>query len=554
MASRITATVVAAEEVFWGDSGEVPLLLSFGRTWQETLNDTGTGTIVLANDDPALAALSYDDAIRFYLDGAPVFTMLVEGFDTETISPSEESGQITTVSGRGAAAMLDHIVVYPEGGANHLPVADNRLFFFGQSTFDDSGWQLATEQALYQDTTPNWNTGDPPEKAPRGWPDPLSRYIWNNLGTVNDAPQGTVYFRHQFALAATQKVKIYASGDNLWTLWLDGVQIMGEAQDGTTWRDTQHTDVMDLSAGIHTLAAKVTNTAPFVDALGAHPNPAFLMVYASIVNGSDGTETFLTRTDGSWRVTNYLANAPPVTAGQILDILFAEAQARGCVVPLTTFSDTNDSDGAAWGAAGTAGGPIYEFTVPIGDSMLGVLRSLSDTYIDFRFRYGAFIIDMWNKSAHLPVSPAVLISGYVDAVNGNLTELRHGGDGSMIRDNFLVKYQGGYFAQSRTGHGRRRREGSASFAVATLGEARQVADSLIMLLRDGQETVTAAVEIKTTSAWQFYPDALIADLVTVPERDGTPVQMRLVGMTVTEDAEGNPVFVPELDAGHTIEP
>lgn len=551
MASRITATVVAAEEVEWGTSGETSLDLSFGRMWQETLNDTGTGQIIVDNDDPVLASLTFDDAVRFYLDSAPVFTMLVESIDTQTIHPTEEAGQVTTIKGRGAGALLDEVVVYPEGGVSHLPVGDDRLFFFGQTPYDDSGWQLATVMATYADDTPNWISLEG-VKAPAGFPDPAAGYIWNNLGTVDDAPEGTVYFRGAFTLAAAAQVRIYASADNEWELWLDGTSIM-VGDEATTWLNTHETEVMSLSAGSHLLAARVTNGAPYVDDEGAHPNPAFFMATVVTVNGADGSETPVFRTDGSWRVTNYLTNAPPVTAGEILRILLDEGAARGCVVPDTTYSDTNDSDGSAWGTTGTSGGPIYEFTVPIGDSLLDVFRSLSDTYIDWRIRYGSFILDVWNKSARVTSSPGVFVSGYADPVNGNLTELRHSGDGSTIRDVAIVKYQGGYFEHSRSSHSRRRREASASMAVTTAGEARQVTDSLILLLRDAQETISVAVEVSTALAWQFYQDVLLGDLVIVPDRTGTPVEARLVGLTTTEDDEGNPVFAPEVDIGHTTE-
>lgn len=429
--SRIRVSLVPAGEVDWGTTSEVELEDGFGYTWQETLNDTGTGTVALLNTDPALAGIDYDQALRFYLDDAPVFVSLVEVIDTRTIAPTEEADQVTTITGRGAIAVLDDMAVYPEGGADHLPVGDDRLFFFGQADYDDSGWQPATVQAIYNDATPNWNDSLG-VKAPRDYPASGAGYIWNNEGTTAEAPVGTVYFRYTFVLGAAIKIKFYASGDNLWTLWLDGVEIMGEGEDGTTWLDTQESDVIDISAGTHVMAARVTNTPPFIDEFAvAHPNPAFLIVSAWAVNGSDGSESLVWQTDATWRVTGYLDNAPPITAGQIIGTLVAEGVARGCFAPTLTFSDVASSDGFAWSSLSTAGGPIYEFTTNVGDTVLGVLRSLAETYVDFRLRYGSFILDMWDKSGHLVVTPTTFVSGYVDAVNGNLTELRHTGNGSV---------------------------------------------------------------------------------------------------------------------------
>lgn len=551
-APRMTVSVVPATDLTWGASGDVPLVDSFGRTWQDTLNDTGTGALLLENDDPALASVNYDKALVFRLDGQPVFTSLVESLTTDTIASGEEAAQTTKVWGRGALAILDDIAVYPEGGANHLPVGDRRLFFFGMASyFAPTGWENATVQALYSATTPNWNTGSPPVKAPRDFPDPTAGYIWNSLGNVNDAPQGTVYFRRTFTLAAANKMKFYASGDNLWTLWLDGTEIMADGQDGTSWIDTQHSDTFDMSAGDHILAARVTNTAPFMDPL-PHPNPAFLLLAGYSVSPTDGTETLVLHTDATWKVSNYLPNAPPITAGMIMNTLLAEGAARGCFVPNVTFSDTNDSDGAPWSSRGTAGGPIYEFTVAIGDSVLGVLRSLADTYVDVRLRPGGFLIDMWDKGGHLVLAPTTLTSAYADPVNGNLTSLRHVGAG-LQRNVLLVKYLGGYWERPRGQHTARRREGSVSLAVGTLGEARQVADTLIVLMREPQESIVATFESAGTTD-RPYVDFLVGDLLTVPERDGTAAQARVIAMTVTEDAEGNPIFVPELDLGHSDDP
>lgn len=425
--ARITVSLVNAEDPSWVEV--IPLADSFAWTWQETFNDTGTGSIQLVNTDTTLAAIDYDSALQFHLDGIPAFTMLVEGIETETISPNEEADQVTTIAGRGAVAMLDDIAVYPEGGADHLPVGDDRVFFFGMQSFNDSGWATANVQAVYSDTTPNWNDIEA-NKAPRQFPDPLAGYLWNGLGDVNNAPEGTVYFRGAFTLVRPMKVRVYASGDNLWTLWLDGTEIMGEGEDGTTWLDTQQSEVFDMSAGDHILAARVTNTAPYVDEFSVvWPNPAFLIVTVMMVNPTNGEETPVFRTDGSWKVTNYLTVAPPITAGEILNIILDEGSARGCVVPSVTFTDTNDSDGFGWSTHSTAGGPIFEFTTSIGESVLSVLRALSDTYVDFRMRYGSNVLDVWDKSGHLLDSGTVFVSGYADPVNGNLTQLRHVGGG-----------------------------------------------------------------------------------------------------------------------------
>lgn len=120
-----------------------------------------------------------------------------------------------------------------------------------------------------------------------------------------------------------------------------------------------------------------------------------------------------------------------------------------------------------------------------------------------------------------------------------------------IRNVLLVKYQGGYAEVELPQLTARRREGSISIDVGTRGEAVQVATTLVVLLRDASEEIVATIE-PTGAGDEPYVDFLIGDLVTVPNRVGVNVLARVVGMTVTVDPEGNPVFVPELDLGHEV--
>jgi hypothetical protein len=396
---------------------------------QLTENDTGNGSFQVVNAD--VGAIDVEDVIRVWLDGNLIFVFLVEQIARATIAPGEESAQVTKVSGRGLLALLDDTVVYPAGGVGSLPVSDHRLFFFGMLGYDDSGapWEDANQQAYYGQPvmTPNWHdTEDPPNRAPHEFPAIGANYIWNSLGDVDDAPVGTVYFRKTFTLSAAANMVFYASGDNLWQLWLDGIEILGEIADGTTWLDTQRSKVFSMSDGPHVLAARVTNTPPFEypDHTFA-PNPAFLIVAGYTVNTATGEETGYLETDNSWRVTSYLTEAPPITCGQVLNILLAESFARACIVPDPSFTNALDSDGQPWNTRGAATEPITDFTTNIGSSLLDVLRQMAETYVDFELNYATFVLSVWDKSAHIPTPGVALVSGYSNPTTGNLRELNH---------------------------------------------------------------------------------------------------------------------------------
>lgn len=93
---------------------------------------------------------------------------------------------------------------------------------------------------------------------------------------------------------------------------------------------------------------------------------------------------------------------------------------------------------------------------------------------------------------------------------------------------------------------RGRREGFLSLgAVQSVEEVERVANALFAFLAEPRVSTTAGL-LPTGLGDEPYEDFEVADYLTAPAPDETPESVRVRALAVTEDAEGNPVFVPEL--------
>lgn len=371
---------------------------SHSRSWQDQLNDCGSGQITLDNDDPDVDACALDTIIRFDLDGEPAFAFLVEKKVRYSIHDEEEISEVTEIKGRGTLAIWDRIVVYPEAPLDWQPFADDRLFSFASIAFDDSGWAPTVETAgefVYPDD----------------WPDPAAAFIWDRdlLGVGVYAPAGPVYFRKAFTTVVDQMVELRAAADDAFDAYVDGVRLLS---DGPYATGRSQSVQFRLSPGDHLLAVRANN---------ANALKAWLLLTLMVAN-SDGTlGAVVVDTDDTWLCDAYPATPPGFTAGAIIRTLFDEAQARGAIPDVTLgFTDTLDSDGVAWPDA-----PDVAFRV--GLDGLSALRQLAETYVDIVHTPDALHLNAYVAGGrgagtavalHAPTDPD-------DPATGNLLELTH---------------------------------------------------------------------------------------------------------------------------------
>ncbi len=90
----------------------------------------------------------------------------------------------------------------------------------------------------------------------------------------------------------------------------------------------------------------------------------------------------------------------------------------------------------------------------------------------------------------------------------------------------------------------RRREAYLSVAATSEAEAVRIATALLVDRAAPQVGTSAAME--PAGSDEPYTDFVVGDWVTAPTPEGSTASVRVSALTVTEDGEGNPVFVPEL--------
>lgn len=381
--------------------------------FQDVLSEPGSASIMFANDDPDLALIGDDALVLFELWGWAAFTMLPRELSRVTISPQEESGGLTTVTGAGTLAVLEEAVIYPSRGLAAWPIEEDRVFSWPSVDYDDSWWGPITVVApTVADMAAFYLSLGAPSSA-NEWPDPTAAVIWGGPADRYGAPDGDVYFRQTFTAPERGNYRLYWLLDNWGTVYIDG-QSVSSTTGKETFQDTVKVD-LQLSAGTHTVAVVGTNWAspPY------NPGALALCVYA--LDSTGNRTTLATHTDSTWRALPYPPEPPGMTPGEAMLHCIAEAQARNAVVELTTAFDARaDSAGAPWPIVG-------DLATKVGYDLLTFFRELAGTYIDMAMAPASMVLYAWARGTrgedsgvtlHRPSDPA-------DPWTGNLGQLSH---------------------------------------------------------------------------------------------------------------------------------
>jgi hypothetical protein len=391
------------------------------RRWQEQLNEAGSGSLVVQNDDPDLAEVQDGDVVRFELYGWAAFSMLIRERDQITVDPSEEAGQATTLSGPGTLARLDTAVVYPSRGVDVLPIEEDRVFNWTAPDYDDSEWISPFNLAYWNDSTPAWYG------MRAGWPNNSGASWMGPQGsTVQLAPGGNNYFRSTFNVDGSPgqvlNVVVYAVADDTGIVYIDGQKVVDLSQWGNLPSDVK-TGNSTVTPGTHVCAVQVYNSEAGTMLWEGGPfNPTGLLLDVRLMN-PDGTagNSLLQSGVGTWKLAQYPPEPPGMTPGEVLRHLVDEAQARGALGGLTlAFTDDTDSDGRAWPIVGDIG-------TKVGTDYLTFLRELTGTYVDVwmepaGWRLWAWLLD--GRGADVPVT-LERPTDPTDPTTGNLRQLTH---------------------------------------------------------------------------------------------------------------------------------
>ena len=536
------------------------LEFAFNVQWQEAINDVGMGKFTLALTDSDVALLQRGQHVRCSVYSAShVFTWRVELIEYTRIISDEEHGQIVDVSGRGHSARLGDSKIYPPLGITQVPAVETRSQSFASPEFDDSSWPAPVEVAYFGDLN-TWWTGlfdDVLTPAPFGWPTlPFATvWIWSE-SSGNDTPAGICYFRRQFTLDAdVLDMTIIATGDNYWTLYLDGAALLGDNTNPEAWMEHRRVQ-LDLKAGVHTFAAVVNNwrqsPAGFLCSVYTETNITCVdqpPVWNEVTETWDAVDPICTDagphpyivSDSNWKCLGYPLKEPGHSPGEVILQLLAESQARGQLTDVqANFTATTDTGGAEWDTMGEIG-------FSIGDSILDALNFLAtggwcDWYLHPVPMVGKMILSMWAGETRGFANQSVVFAAGV-----NIVDISHSQPGRVV-NRLLVKYADGLFvldhAPSQASMGEIVEE-YLTLDAANRQEADRQAIRALSVAVSEEPAITITLECVGLD--RPYVDWWLGNFIVAPDETGNLMWYRILGVTITEDDMGDATVQVELN-------
>lgn len=515
---------------------------AFARRFYDQLNEVGSGSLELLNDDPQLPDIEDDDVIRFSIRGRAAMSILAREWRRVSVAGGEEAEQTTTISGPGHLAVLEEAVVYPAGGWASLPVDEDRIFSWQSPEYDDAAWEIAramtTVEAAQLGAWPHQPMGV-------GFPAAAGAYmIWAPGSTNLSAPEGTCYLRGTYTSATAGKHKMYALIDNYGTIYLDGVKLLEVSpHDGFTGA---HTVVFEASAGEHTIAVQADNAVGYPD---AHPAGVAIAIYDVDANNEPVTGNPVAVTgdpagstpDSNWRILAYPATPPGMTPGEALRHCIEEAQARGAIPGVVVgWTDELDSEGVAWPVVG-------DISTRVGTDVLTFARELSATYIDFWMEPASWTLRAYVHDGRGVNTDVVLSESDGDPDDGNLVALEQH---KIISPStvLLARYNGGWREVVRPADVRREALIGLGTTQSPL-EVDRVANGQLDIYANVREAIQVGLS-PTGDADTPYVAFRVGDVVEAPLMDGSPSAERVVAIDVAEHSDDTDLryisFRPEL--------
>lgn len=557
-----------------------PLEKAFNVSWYDEMNGPGSGEVSLPMSEAGAAEMvpgRFVNCIASYPDGSfssVRFTFRIEGNPQITLmGQGEEFGAVLSVKGRGWTCIFDDSPTYPEVELNSRIDTAWRLFSFASPSFPNGGsWSNAVEIYEYLDgvtagkrfqMADNGNLYPSPTNFP--WPVSLNNgggvtppdadyeptyWIWTETGNPSEEYElGWGFFRTEFTIASDTTMTFAVSGDNFFTLFLEGVPILGENEDHWIWQGWKEVSIM-LSSGTYTVAAVVENVG-FPGQTGPiSTNPAGFIMTAHELDGNQMPVTVHLVTDDQW-TCEFVSNTdswPGWTPGQIIDKLLDEAVARGEITMFAnmTASATVDSAGDAWRPLDTTVDNAYasSFAVNVGTTLLDALTQLHDEgWIEWHGQPNTFTLDVYRGRQPSPVSAVTFTVGV------NLMSVEYAST-DIYANALLVQWEQGFV------------EVEDAAAIASLGtkvsalfssdatssaDAEQVGRTeLLRRAQDGWPAILAGVE-PTSAADCPYEAFRPGDWVTVPAINGGTTVARVLSIQCQQDGMGFATWTLELN-------
>lgn len=544
-----------------------PLANAFDHSFIDELSaGPGSGSVSINLTEPGALQLVPGRFVQFLIDGTPCFTIQIEG-DPEyrQVQRGEEFDEVLTVNGRGWASVFDQAIVYPEVDLGLNLDAPERLFSFASPSFPNAGgWAVAEELYEYLDgvaegirvqgiygevypapvsfpwpTSPNVYDPDSPPGAsyvPTYW-------IWP---TGEDLSIGFAFFRRTLTLASNQFVTLAITADNYFTLFLEGVPIVGENEDHLIWLGYKEVTLF-LPAGSYQIGVVVENVP------GPPVNPAGLIMNAFVPDGNSLPATHLLSTDDAWPCVFSDEFWPGWTIGQIVDKLIDEAVARGALTAYdsSTFGALVDTDGNSWDSTDDATTTLYvpSFAVDVGSTVLQALIDLYENgWMDWHVRPDALTLDIWAGDT-VGSTPGVAFVVGDDVTVGNIRSLERGST-AIYANSLLVQWEQGYVVVSDAteiaAYGSKVEDIYSTAAASEDDATRLGRIELDRRIASGFAAIMMEIEPRDASECP-YDGFTLGDFVTIPGLGGGTEDVKVLSISVETDDEGNAQWTLELN-------
>lgn len=559
---------------------------AFGIVFMDELSGPGSGACSLPLSDANAGDMIAGRVIGIKIEGTRRFSFRIEGNPRYVqVEEGEEEQHILVASGRGwGACVFDDSIIYPEFDLS-LPLDSSwRLFSFASPSFPNGSlWPVSTELYEYHDgvveglryvaieQTITTIVEDGPDltedvinyyPSPVGFPWPNSpkngngleptptyigvNWIWPSEAAEDDV--GYAFFRDTFTLETDQPVTFSVTADNLFTLFLEGVPILGESDDNLMWLGYKEVTIW-LPGGTYQVAAVVQN----IDAPTLAYNPGGFL-YAAYVSASDvGGETVAwvhaQVSNAEWTSHFSATTWPGWTPGQIIQQYASEAIARGGLnlyAYSETFDGLVDTDNNDWDSIDTETSSIYipSFAIEVGKTGLDLLAQLHEEgWIDWHFQPATLTLDVW-AAGQVGTTPGVTLT-----YGTNLSGLQRG-ETAPYANALLVQWSGGFVevtdAAEVTAFGNRVEDIYSTDAESVADAERLGRIELMRRAVSSRAAVIARIEPTSTTDCP-YEGIELGDYVATPNEDfdGTTNQ-QILSISMQQDEDGFAVWTTEL--------
>lgn len=497
-----------------------PIADASERVFQEDIADVGSFAFSKLRED--FTGVDYGDLITYKLDGVPRFLGVVEKMDHTVKSPQERADQIVRVGGRGALAEWARRRVRPSRPLGSVPIELIRSWSWVGNDFDPP-WGQAKITNLQREYA-SWRT-----PVPAIYPDTSGYWIGPNRAdsTATNGPLGATLYAGEFTLDEDCEMVFFGAGDNSLQAYLDG----GLFMENLTYRTAKVTPPIEMSAGVHKIRARGNNYPKAV-----LPNPGNIIMAGYKVGDAGLLTELVFHTDASWQALYIGSGTPPTfNHGQVLIDLYTEGNLAALGWALD-FDEHTDSAGRPWTQH-------REITVNVGrSSHLDTILEMSDSDIDVHAAPGAKVLRAYNRGTRGVVRSSTL-QFTTNPDTSDFLALSHAGMRPRV-NRFLIRYAGGWTevedAASITANGVYE-DYLELGAVQSEAEAKRVGRVLMETRKDAAHSTSAILHPRrgTTTTTPYKPDGFeVADWVNCPDETDTPESMRVMSISMSEDANG----------------